>query len=154
MARWSSLLSKVWIHSSLICLHLEVEGHSEQAAQSLLAPWSSDHLVLLRMKEEEREAKKYAFFSCLSYNGDTQLLRKISSNSYFLNSIVIILTIFLWLLLNGPSCMQAHTKISLLLLCLRTSLEVPFRLHCRFSRLKHSIIILYQKHFPISLTLH
>lgn len=105
-------------------------------------------------ERREREAEKYAFFSGLSYNGDTRLLRKISSNYYFLNSIVIILTISLQLLLNGLSCMQVHTKISQLLLCLRASLEVPFRLHCRFSRLEHSVIIPYHKHFPISLTLH
>lgn len=38
--------------------------------------------------------------------------------------------------------MQAHTKKSEILLCLRADLEVPFQLHCRFHMLVHSIIIL------------
>lgn len=141
MARWSSLLSKVWIHSSLVHLPLEVEGHSERVTQSLLALWSSGHLIPLWMKKRTEKQGSMPIFlkkiSGLSYNGDIQLLWKTSSN-YFLSSIIMIhLITFKWRVLHA-----AHTKVSQLLLCLRADLEVPFRLHCRFSVLVHSIIIL------------
>lgn len=100
MARWSSLLSKVWNHSSLIHLPLEAEGHSEQAAQSLLALQSSGHLTPLWKKKRREKARKY-FYCGLSYNGDIQLLWKTSSKCYFPCSIIILLTTFKWWVLHA-----------------------------------------------------
>ena len=94
MARPSSLLSKVWIHSSLVLLPLEAEDTPSKLLKpscpvKLRSPNSS-------VDEEEREARKYAsflnyfFFPGLSYNDDIQLLWKSSSNSNFLTSVIII----------------------------------------------------------------
>lgn len=61
MARWSVLLSKVWIHSSLIHLPLEVEGHAEWAARILLAVLKLRSPNSSVDEEEERQAKKHAY---------------------------------------------------------------------------------------------
>lgn len=82
MARWSSLLSKVWIHSSLVRLHLETGGTLRQSCSE--PPSSSVH------EEMEREARKYAFFFPPHLAWIAQLLRKISSSYYFLNLTIII----------------------------------------------------------------
>lgn len=145
MARWSSLLSEVWIHSSLVHLPLEVEGYSEQAAQSLLALWSSGHLIPLWIKKRrEKQGSMPIFFRFFFFPWSEFTMvtsgcfgKLAPSTIFWVQSLLFIL-----LLVNDGSCMQAHTKISQLLLCLRADLEAPFRLHCRFSMPVHSIIIL------------
>lgn len=157
MARWSSLLFKVWIHSSLVHLPLEVEQQSERAAQSLLALWSSGHLIPLWMnKRREKQGSMPIFNNFLLLIWATVVTSscfgKLAPNIIFQVQLLLLIL----LLLNGGSCMQAYTRISQLLLCLRADLKVLFRLQCSFSTLMHSIITLHACHWyvPASLDLH
>ena len=154
MARWSSLLSKVWIHSALVHLPLEVEGHSERAAQSLLALRSSGHPIPLWMKKRrEKQGSMPIFlniFSGLSYNGDIQLLWKTSSNYYFLSSIIIIrLTTFKWWVLHAG----IHKNILATALSQgRSGSAFQIALQIQYAHAQHSYSVCH-KYFPASLAL-
>lgn len=157
MARWSSLLSKVWIHSSLVHLPLEVEGYSEQAAQSLLALWSSGHLIPLWIKKRrEKQGSmpiffRFFFFSGLSYNGDIRLLWKTSSEYYILSSIIIIhlITCKWWVLHAGTHKNIPATALSQG----RSGSALQIALQIQYARAQHYYSVCH-KYFPAALALH
>lgn len=104
MARWSSLFSEVWIHSSLVRLHLETGGTLRESCSEPPCPVNFRSHNSSVHEEMEREARKYASFPPpLAWI--TQLLRKISSNHYFLNLIIINFTMITlkWYVLHADT---------------------------------------------------